>query len=242
MTEHRWQVREVPPELVERYTRDGWWTDDTLGGCVTEWLSATPDTTVNVHSRTNEWHGTYADVDDEARRLISVLRDRGIEPGSVVAFQIPNWREAVVSFAALAMGGDSPGLNPGTKPMRRSRASTTGSTSLGVVREESAGPVGRAGPPACFHRGFTRLPGLRGPTGRSPPGLMDAGADSTGSHVDRCDSVVRRSSEERDGVRLAVVDFFPRLGRRGEGSRCRARSSRSGRGAMSQRASSSSSS
>ena len=30
-----------------------------------------------------------------------MLRDRGIEPGEAVAFQLPNWREAVVSFAAL---------------------------------------------------------------------------------------------------------------------------------------------
>ena len=146
-------------------------------------------------------------------------------------------RAAIGSLA----GGDDPGLNPGTKPMRRSRASTTGSTSLGVVREEGAGPpVGRAGPPACFHRGFRREP-----RGCSPPGLIDgliAGADvPAGSHVERCDSVVRRSSEERDGVPLAL-DFFPRLARcRGEGSRRRGEgSSRSGRGAMSQRWSSSS--
>ena len=95
----------MPATLVERYEQEGWWTDDTLGGKIAEWLAATPDTTVNIHSRTNEWHGTYADVDDEARRLIALLRAEGIEPGAVVAFQLPNWREAIVSFVALAMGG-----------------------------------------------------------------------------------------------------------------------------------------
>ena len=28
-----------------------------------------------------------------------------MQPGEAVAFQLPNWREAVVSFAALALGG-----------------------------------------------------------------------------------------------------------------------------------------
>ena len=32
-------------------------------------------------------------------------RDAGLEPGDVVAFQLPNWREAVVAFYGLAMGG-----------------------------------------------------------------------------------------------------------------------------------------
>ena len=105
MAQHSWSQRSVPAPLVARYEQEGWWTDDTLGAKVAEWLAAVPDATVNVHSRTNEWHGTYADIDDEARRLIALLRAEGIEPGAVVAFQLPNWREAVVSFVALAMGG-----------------------------------------------------------------------------------------------------------------------------------------
>ena len=105
MAQHSWSQRSVPAPLVARYEQEGWWTDATLGAKVAEWLAAVPDATVNVHSRTNEWHGTYADIDDEARRLIALLRAEGIEPGAVVAFQLPNWREAVVSFVALAMGG-----------------------------------------------------------------------------------------------------------------------------------------
>ncbi|HEU5083728.1 MAG TPA: AMP-binding protein [Acidimicrobiales bacterium] len=101
----RWRSRTIPPALAERYRAEGWWTDATLGASVAGWLAAAPHTPVHVHSRTRSWHGTYADVADEARRLASLLRSEGIEPGAVVAFQIPNWREAVVSFAALAMGG-----------------------------------------------------------------------------------------------------------------------------------------
>ena len=50
-------------------------------------------------------HGTYADVHVDARRLVTALRDAGIEPGDVVAFQLPNSYEAIVAFYALAMGG-----------------------------------------------------------------------------------------------------------------------------------------
>ena len=101
----RWALRTVPPSLVQQYERDGWWTGDTLGSMVAEWLAAAPHATVNVWSKVRPWHGTYADIDDEARRLVSLLRGAGIEPGEAVAFQLPNWREAVVAFAALSMGG-----------------------------------------------------------------------------------------------------------------------------------------
>jgi acyl-CoA synthetase len=105
VSRHRWTPRTVPTDLVTRYEENGWWSGATLGKSVAAWLSAAPSTTVNLHSRTNDWHGTYADIDDEARRLVTALQHHGIEPGSVVAFQLPNWREAVVSFAGLAMGG-----------------------------------------------------------------------------------------------------------------------------------------
>jgi len=104
-TEARWVQRHIPPELVARYEADGWWTGDTLGGAVADWLTAAPAATVNTWSKVRPWHGTYADIDAEARRLIAALIDAGIRPGEVVAFQLPNWREAIVSFAALAMGG-----------------------------------------------------------------------------------------------------------------------------------------
>jgi len=101
----RWTLRRVPPQLERGYVEGGWWTDETLGALVVRQLARHRASTVNVWSRSRGWRGTYADVDDEARRLASLLRARGVEPGEAVAFQIPNWREAVVSFAALALGG-----------------------------------------------------------------------------------------------------------------------------------------
>ena len=103
--DRRWSPRRVPPALERAYVDGGWWTDDTLGGMVARQLATHPTATVAIWSRSRGWLGSYADVDDEARRLVTLLREADVRPGDSVAFQLPNWREAVVSFAALALGG-----------------------------------------------------------------------------------------------------------------------------------------
>ncbi len=48
---------------------------------------------------------TYGSIADEARRLITALRQLGLEQGDVISFQLPNWRESVVvDIAASALG------------------------------------------------------------------------------------------------------------------------------------------
>jgi acyl-CoA synthetase len=101
----RWTVRRVPPDLERAYVDGGWWTDESLGTMVARQLAAHRASTVAIWSRSRCWKGNYADIDDEARRIVTLLLDMGVQPGEAVAFQLPNWREAVVSFAALALGG-----------------------------------------------------------------------------------------------------------------------------------------
>jgi acyl-CoA synthetase (AMP-forming)/AMP-acid ligase II len=101
----RWPVRTVPDALRSRYLAEGWWTDDTLGDLVDRSLRASPDAAVHVWSETHPWHGTYADVHTDALRVVAALQGGGLQPGDVLAFQLPNWREAVVAFYAAAMGG-----------------------------------------------------------------------------------------------------------------------------------------
>jgi acyl-CoA synthetase (AMP-forming)/AMP-acid ligase II len=104
-TSKRWNVRRVAPALERAYVDGGWWTDDTLGATVARQLAAHPTSTIAIWSRSRGWQGSYADIDGEARRLVTLLQEYGVHPGDAVAFQLPNWREALVSFAALALGG-----------------------------------------------------------------------------------------------------------------------------------------
>src|SRR5262245_2721608 len=68
-------------------------------------LRAAPETAIRIWSDARPWSGTYADVHVEALRLVEGLHAAGIQAGDAVAFQLPNWREAVVAFYALAIGG-----------------------------------------------------------------------------------------------------------------------------------------
>ena len=103
--ERPWPVRPVPRALRARYLAEGWWTDDTLGGLVDRSLRAAPDATVNIWSDIRPWRGTYAEIGAEGQQLAAALAAAGLERGDVVAFQLPNWREAVVAFYGLALGG-----------------------------------------------------------------------------------------------------------------------------------------
>jgi acyl-CoA synthetase (AMP-forming)/AMP-acid ligase II len=105
MANARWQPRPVPAALRERYLAEGFWTDETLGELVDRSLRAAPDARVNIWSAARPWHGSYAEIRSEALRLVTALAKAGLAPGDVVAFQLPNWREAVVAFCGLAMGG-----------------------------------------------------------------------------------------------------------------------------------------
>jgi acyl-CoA synthetase len=95
-------VRNVSPELVQRYQDQGWWTPDTLGDLLGRGLKDNPRVTFTVHSAQRPYAGTYADVELLARRLAAGLRSRGVGPGDVITFQLPNWVEAAVTFWASA--------------------------------------------------------------------------------------------------------------------------------------------
>jgi len=98
-------MRKVAAELALRYEAEGWWTRDTLGDLIARGLRAAPDTVFRVHSGVRPWSGTFRDVERIARRLAAGLRSRGVGPGDVVAFQLPNWMEAAAVFWASALLG-----------------------------------------------------------------------------------------------------------------------------------------
>ncbi|QIX52633.1 AMP-binding protein [Rhodococcus sp. DMU1] len=98
-------MRHIPTDLVTRYEREGWWTRDTIGDLLTRGLDAAPETEFRVHSTVRPWSGTFGDVELVARRLAGGLRARGVGPGDVVVFQLPNWMEAAAVFWASAFLG-----------------------------------------------------------------------------------------------------------------------------------------
>jgi acyl-CoA synthetase len=99
------RVRNVSPELAQRYQDQGWWTPDTLGDLLGRGLKDNPQVTFRVHSTQRPYCGTFGDVEVLARRLAAGLRARGVGPGDVVAFQLPNWVEAAATFWASAFLG-----------------------------------------------------------------------------------------------------------------------------------------
>ena len=100
-----WQLRTVPEELVARYRAEGWWTDASLGSMVADGLGSMAGAAFRVRSQVRPWDGTFGDVDRAARSLAGALRERGVGPGDVVVFQLPNWVEAGITFWATAYLG-----------------------------------------------------------------------------------------------------------------------------------------
>jgi acyl-CoA synthetase len=98
-------MRTIPAELAKRYEAEGWWTRDTLGDMLARGLAAAPQAAFRVHSDVRPWAGTFRDVELVARRLAAGLRERGVGPGDMVAFQLPNWMEAAAVFWASAFLG-----------------------------------------------------------------------------------------------------------------------------------------
>lgn len=92
------------PLTQARIDRDGaQWANLTISDCAWQKAETNPDD-VAIYQELEEAI-TYGAVADEARRLITGLRELGLSEGDVISFQLPNWRESVVlDIAASAMG------------------------------------------------------------------------------------------------------------------------------------------
>src|SRR5262245_35574202 len=93
--------RVTSAELQQRYRAEGLWNDDTFAALATRGLAADRETRARVLSAVRPYEGTVGDIADQAARLAGLLASRGIGAGDVVAFQLPNWAEAVATFYAL---------------------------------------------------------------------------------------------------------------------------------------------
>ena len=105
MTGARFELCPVPAALAERYRAEGAWDDRSLGQFLSDALLEDPNRRLRIWSPTHPYLGTVGDVYDEALRVAGGLRVLGLGPGDVVAFQLPNWVEAAITFYACAMLG-----------------------------------------------------------------------------------------------------------------------------------------
>jgi non-ribosomal peptide synthetase component E (peptide arylation enzyme) len=94
--------RMTPPAFVERYRRAGVWLDKTVADFAIE--AAEQD----AGRITHVFDGQPSRIGGlvlEAQALAAALQSRGLARGDVVAFQLPNWREALVIDIAAALLG-----------------------------------------------------------------------------------------------------------------------------------------
>jgi acyl-CoA synthetase len=101
----RFELRPITGDLAAKYRAEGAWDDRSLGQFLSDALLADSTRRFRIWSPTNPYTGTVGDVYEEARRVAGGLRELGLGAGDVVAFQLPNWVEAAVTFYACAMLG-----------------------------------------------------------------------------------------------------------------------------------------
>jgi non-ribosomal peptide synthetase component E (peptide arylation enzyme) len=92
----------APPSFIARYRRTGVWLDKTVADFAAEAAEREPGRITHVFEGQPHRIG---DLLQEAQALAAALQSRGLASGDVVAFQLPNWREALVIDIACALLG-----------------------------------------------------------------------------------------------------------------------------------------
>lgn len=101
------QTFEIRPEVGEEFRANGGWTDERLLDFARRAVDDHPEELLAVDESGKL---TWAEGWEAALRLASTLRSLGVERGSVVSVQLPNWREyAVIQLATDLLGAV---LNP----------------------------------------------------------------------------------------------------------------------------------
>jgi len=89
-------------ELALRWIAEGHWAGETLVDAARRCATEEPDHLFQIEG---EKLMTRAEVWDQAMRVARFLLERGLEPGDVISFQLPNWMETAVIALAARMTG-----------------------------------------------------------------------------------------------------------------------------------------
>lgn len=97
----------LTPERVRQMTAAGYWRNETLAQYLDRWASARPER-VAVVAAAGRY--TWGELARAVERVAYGLRAAGVEPGSAISCQLPNWNEFIlVALAASRLGAI---LNP----------------------------------------------------------------------------------------------------------------------------------
>jgi acyl-CoA synthetase (AMP-forming)/AMP-acid ligase II len=92
-------------DLRQRYLDEGWWNDDTFGTFIDQRVAADPGLRIRVWSDLRPGTTTAGELAEQAARLAGGLAGRGLGPGDVIAYQMPNWIETLqVLWAGFRLG------------------------------------------------------------------------------------------------------------------------------------------
>src|SRR6516164_5461077 len=89
-------------EVTAQYRAAGYWRDGTLVDIARERAKEDPDRVLLIEG---DRRLTRGEAWDKAYRLAFFLMSRGLKPGDVISYQMPNWVESsVVALAARMVG------------------------------------------------------------------------------------------------------------------------------------------
>ncbi len=97
-----WSWLDLPAPHQREYDRAGVWTDQTLADIAIDRALREPDAAMLVEPQ-RTWR--LGELVTDATALAASLGARGLRPGEVIAFQLPNWGEAAVVNLAASIGG-----------------------------------------------------------------------------------------------------------------------------------------
>jgi cyclohexanecarboxylate-CoA ligase len=92
----------APADVQQRWRALGVWTDETLIDRLTARAAAVTPTPALVDG---DVRMSIADIEQASAHVAAALHARGIGPGDVVCWQLPNWWEAVVLCWAIVRAG-----------------------------------------------------------------------------------------------------------------------------------------
>lgn len=97
-----WAWMDIPAPHQRAFAGKGLWDERSIADMAIELAGADPDFLAFVDG---EVAMTRAELLADAEALAVALHDRGLRAGDVLAFQVPNWREAAVINLAAALSG-----------------------------------------------------------------------------------------------------------------------------------------